>query len=354
MLLLSLPSLLIEKTREKIFRILAPLWSHTQITSLSKSERECQRLESENLLLRAEHGKLRAIIEQNSLMTAFQKELHNYIDDPVRYAESCFILGLLAQAVPAKVIYRDPASWANSLWINIGNQDNQHLKVPIIAKNSPVLVGKALIGVIDYVGQKQSRVRLITDSGLNPSVRAVRGYPQNVILLEHIDAVLRGLQNRNDLGLSAQDQQEISVRLVQLKERLFKPVQEWRLAKGILLGSITASWRGLGSNLKGCGFNYDFSDQEGPARDLRTGKVIGNSDMPPLPLLKVNDLLVTTGMDGLFPSGLPVAEITKIHVIKEGSYTYEIEAKPIIDHLEELHYVYIIPPLGFNLNDQPR
>ena len=72
------------------------------------------------------------------------------------------------------------------------------------------------------------------------------------------------------------------------------------MAKGELHGSSKPLWRGYSQVLKGIGFNYDYADAYGPARDLRTGKTTANS--PGISLLRVNDLLMTTGMDGIFAS----------------------------------------------------
>nr|NGX36367.1 hypothetical protein [Candidatus Anoxychlamydiales bacterium] len=86
-------------------------------------------------------------------------------------------------ALPAKVIFRSPTSWSSSLWINVGDKNNEEVSKLIIAKNSPVVLGQNLIGVVEYVGYNKSRVRLITDAGLIPSVRALRGGNQDKTLL---------------------------------------------------------------------------------------------------------------------------------------------------------------------------
>ena len=83
------------------------------------------------------------------------------------------------ESIPARVIFRSPGTWNSSLWINIGENTNGDYHRTLIAKNSPVLIGNSVVGVIDYVGKDQSRVRLITDSGLVPSVRVARGGEQN-------------------------------------------------------------------------------------------------------------------------------------------------------------------------------
>ena len=96
-----------------------------------------------------------------------------------REEELCNLIKHNLQALPAKVIFRDPALWSNCLWIDLGEQNNETLEKVIVALNSPVVIGDSLIGIIDYVGKKKSRVRLITDPGLVPSVRAIRGNSQN-------------------------------------------------------------------------------------------------------------------------------------------------------------------------------
>ena len=79
--------------------------------------------------------------------------------------------------------FRSSAAWDHFLWINIGETTNERLGKKAIMKNSPVVVGKSVVGVIDYVGRRQSRVRLITDSGLPLSVRVNRAKGQTVYQL---------------------------------------------------------------------------------------------------------------------------------------------------------------------------
>ena len=207
----------------------------------------------------------------------------------------------LLTSLPARVIYRDPSSWSSSLWVNVGENDNTTLGRPIIAKNSPVMSGNALIGVIDFVGKNQSRVRLITDSGLSPSVRTIRGSPLN---------------------------------------------EDGYLAKGEVHGSSVPFWRSRSPILKGIGFNYDYPDEEGPSRDLKTGHVVGTSKGAAVPILKEGDLLVTSGLDGVFPPGLKVGVVSWVNSLKEGSYAYEIEAHPAAGNLNDLQTLFILPALS--------
>ncbi len=193
-------------------------------------------------------------------------------------------------ALPAQVIYRDPSAWSSSLWVRVGEEDNRAVGYTVVAKNSPVVSEGAVVGVIDFVGGKQSRVRLITDSGLSPSVRAVR-------------------------ATSGED---------------------GYLAKGELHGSSAPFWRSRSPVLKGVGFNYDYPDEEGRAREL-------NGDVP---LLKEGDALLTSGLDGVFPQGLSVGVVSWVAPLKPGSYAYDIEVRPAASNLNDLQTVFVLPPVG--------
>lgn len=197
----------------------------------------------------------------------------------------------------AEVIYRQKTNWNESLWISKGEGS--------VKKLSPVLSGDVLIGLIDYVGKNQSRIRLITDPKLSPSVRAKR---------------------------------EIGGR-------------SFLLAKGELEGILDKEGRMGGTLFKGAGFNYDFPDSEGPARDLRTGYALESGSE--IPIIKADDILVTTGLDGLFPKGLKVAKVTKVKPLKEGDFYYEIEAKSLMGNFNDLKWVTVIEPVFFDPQDLP-
>lgn len=236
-------------------------------------QEEFQRLQLENQLLKNE-------------LTTLREHFGNDLG---------YIFYMDFDLIPAKVIFRSPAAWDSTLWINVGKATNAQLGREVVLHNSPVVVGKSVVGIVDYVGEKQSRVRLITDSGLTPSVRAVRKQG---------------------------------------------PITH-KLAKGELHGRSRPLWRSHEHLLRGVGFNYDFADEEGPARDLRS------------PILKNGDLLVTTGLDGVFPPGLQVAHVTKIFPLKEGDYYYELEAHPTAGDLDEFSYMFVLKPLGYESEDRP-
>lgn len=247
----------------------------------------------------------------------------------------------------AHVVARHISSWNSCLWIDIGEDDNKNGAM-VVAKNSPVVSGSALIGVVDYIGKKQSRVCLITDSRLIPSVRAARGSPQSRLLLERFDSLIEQLQHTEN-GMYDQ----LIAQLKRERGNLLADQSNLLLAKGELCGTDSPLWRGVGKHLRGTGFNYDTADHYGPARDLRTGVPIGDGKQDKgLAIINEGDLLLTTGMDGIFPEGLPVALVTKVELLKEGAYYYDIEAKPIAQRLDELSVVYVLPPAAIDPVDQ--
>jgi len=69
-----------------------------------------------------------------------------------------------------------------------------------------------------------------------------------------------------------------------------------------------------------------------------------------MPILKEGDLLVTTGMDGVFYTGLNVAIVESIDDLEEGGYAYSIKAKPCVINLQELEAVFVLPPLSEDEN----
>jgi rod shape-determining protein MreC len=312
LLLMSFSKRYEEKMRGSAVAFFSPLWQWVggvYSSSASDENETVQRLTLENQRLKEENKRLNDLISHEKVILSQAENLTKSPSGNLKNYQQQ-LLSMQSQAIPAHVIFRSPTSWNSSLWINVGRSYNDSLGKPLIVKNSPVLSGSSVVGVIDYVGLNQSRVRLITDPGLNPSVRALR----------------------------IEESQE-----------------PFLLAKGELHGGGKPLWRSQGNVLFGIGFNYDFADEEGPSRDLRTGKPVDSSSkLPTMPIIKVNDILVTTGMDGVFPPGLEVAKVTKIHLLKEGDYYYELEAKPTAGTLDNLSIVFIIPPLGYDPADQPK
>lgn len=363
LLLMSIPRGPTERMRGATIALFAPLWKSIAgfkyygkellgqrpigEESHSKNphtQEEMARLQLKNHFLEAEVTALRQLYQHQK---SINLEMGHYTDDFQKNLNICF------NALPAHVIFRSPASWNSSLWIDVGEMDNAALPIPVIVKNSPVLIGISVVGVIDYVGKQQSRVRLITDSGLTPSVRAMRGGVQNKALLKAAHSLQEYIQNHPALFQNENDSQPMLQSLKLVIHELQKEKSNASLAKGELHGSGKPLWRANGEVLRGIGFNCDFADAQSPARDLRSGKPIENGQGPAIPILKIHDILLTTGMDGVFPAGLRVAEVTKIDQLKEGDYFYELEATPTAGSLDDLSLVFVIPPLGYDSSDQP-
>ena len=334
LMLLSLPLGIVQALRSGTVSVATPF-----VGDVDNVE-EIHRLRLENSLLHFEIEKYRLLLEKEHLVNSQIQQLENVVDEGFHF-ESSETAGFLLSAKVAKVIYRDPASWSSMLWISSGESEG-------IVKNSPVLLGDSVVGVIDYVGSRKSRVRLITDSGLVPSVRVSRGCQQNFMLINRIDVLTEDLLS---VGKDISEEEKINLlnALRSVKKSLSVSCDFYRLAKGELHGMGQPLWRSSGQILKGIGFNYDYPDNYGPARDLRTGISLSDiSDENATPIIEEGDLLVTTGMDGVFPEGLPVARVSKIAMLREGAYMYELEARPVAGNLNELSTVFVIPPVGFD------
>ena len=145
-------------------------------------------------------------------------------------------------------------------------------------------------------------------------------------------------QNRASLN----HQKEYAAFFERIKKRLEEEKAPLYLAKGILQGAPAPLWRKTGTQLVGMGFNYDFADKQGASKRINL--------MQPHSLLQEGDLLVTTGMDGVFPPDLFVAFVTKIYPLKEGDVSYQLEARPYISNMDRLKSCTIIPPIEFDFD----
>lgn len=307
--------------------------------SFENSSDEISRLRLENQTLRAqiEHVYEWVLFDQRvGEQLEFLKGTKDFSQR--RAAHLAQLLAGHLSSLPAQVTYRAPSSWSSSLWINIGEENNRILGKRVIAKNSPVLSDGALVGVVEYVGEKQSRVRLITDSGLSPAVRVNRGGLQNRELSHQLDALSKQLEKRDTLFSSTVEKENFMAQLNKLKKSCGAPWEDGYLAKGEVHGSSAPFWRSRSPLLRGIGFNFDYPDEEGPARELR-----GEAGVP---ILKEGDLLVTSGLDGVFPPGLQVGTVAKIDPLKEGGYAYEIEVRPSANNLNDLQSLFVLPPVS--------
>lgn len=350
LLLFVLSSVFVDKMRFATISAVSPLWkalhwlqpkNQPQVTA-----EEWNGLCLENQLLRSQvEGFREWVLCENSKQEQWEKLA--FFQDAAnqnphvkefykrREREVAKLISLQAQSVTARVIFREPVAWSSVLWLDVGEETNRSFGREIVVKNSPVVLGSSLVGVVEQVEEKRCRVRLITDASLTPAVRAVRGQDQNRLVLSRINALLTALDLNPEKGLTGAETQSLRAELQKIKEKWRKEGVDAFLAKGILYGSSSSYWHSRNSLLKGVGFNYDFADEEGKARPLR-------SSQPPL--IMEGDLLVTTGLDGLFPPGLQVAQVTKVFPLKEGAISYDIEALPIVGNLHSLDLLSVLPP----------
>jgi rod shape-determining protein MreC len=288
---------------KELFLNMTTVWPTGGYHTSPRVVKELEMIRLENYQLKSQLELLKAEL---SLEKVIEDQVHQlmHMTDIDAYAqrrkqEIFRQLELYSHAITARIIFQENGSWKSSVWVNVGEETNQRLKTRLIEKNSPVVIGTTVIGLVDYVGKSRSRVRFITDRALNPSVRAIRGEERSTYL-----------------------------------------------AKGEVQGMRYPLWRSRGTILRGLGFNYDFEDVEGPSRDLRTGKAAATATTGALPLIQVGDAIITTGMDGLFPAGLRVGVISKVYPLKEGSCSYEADIQSYIEEFESLSFLTILPSLS--------
>ena len=228
-----------------------PKFEHQHGFVLSMQE-EMQRLRLENQLLLNQLTDLQVILDEKQLLDRQLKDVSQAsleIADILpkesyqKYHQRMkSLLDVKINCMPARVIFRSLDTWNNSLWINVGTDHNIQGKNPIIAKNSPVLVGDSVVGVIDYVGRRQARVRLITDNTLTPSVRVARGGEQDGQVVEHIDFLLHRLKRTKKLIIANEDRESLSALLKELRVQL-QPMRAFSLSGKRRIAGVQSSSR---------------------------------------------------------------------------------------------------------------
>jgi cell shape-determining protein MreC len=335
---ISLPQNASDLIRSTVVASIAPFWVSTQVSANHASDsQELKSLQLENHQLRSQLdfvyewiGSEKRLREQMELF----RNIHS--DDTAakefisrRSNEIKSLLQKETRAAFARIIYRDPTSWSSSCWIDVGEENNAALGQKIIAKNSPVVFGASLIGIVEFVGKRQSRIRLITDAGLKTAVRAIRGSILDREIVSLAKTLLDRLKKHPESKFD-----RIEEELQTLQNSLPIRWEDGYFAKGEISGASAPYYRALQSRLLGVGFNCDFKDLEGSAQDLRSE------------IIRVGDVLVTSGLDGVFPPGLKVAIVTKVDPLRSGDFAYELEAVPIAGDLAEVSSLYVLPPMS--------
>jgi hypothetical protein len=334
----------VASAKESIFKT-AAVWPSGGYYVSPEMKNELEGLELENHNLRYQVELLKAQVDLEKLVGEEAELLKQFVEDDAyakrRRVEIFRLIDLYTPSVIGKVIFRETASWSSSFWINLGEKTNQVLGKTVIAKNSPVVVGISLLGIVEYVGEHRSRVRLITDASIVPSVRILRGSEQKQVLAQQTRKLLEMV---NDCEETSQDH-PIKKELEEFLQKLNPSGKNFYLAKGELRGMRAPLFRCRHALLQGVGFNYDFEDEEGLARDLRSGRPV-QGNLQEIPLVQKGDILVTTGMDGIFPAGLRTGQVSKVFPLREGASAYELDALSLIENFDDISYVTVLPPLN--------
>lgn len=320
--LFILPEKGVEKLRLCAVGAVAPSWDYAH-QKFAHPLSETKELELENKLLRNQLETVKSVLLSQWTL---QKEFIDTFDPDINFeGKKAYLSEVLfkqCNAIPARVVFREPTNWSNSLWINVGEKDNELLGRQAIEKDSPVVVGKAIVGVVEEVGKTRSRVRLITDPRFTLSVRVFRGGEQNIALCQKLADVIRLLYLREDLESAP----EIARVLQGYQASLPIEKKSIVLAKGELRGASTPFWRTNAQKLKGEGFH-----------------LLNGTDQDKIPLIQNGDLLVTTGLDGVFPPDMHVAYVSKVFPLREGDCMIALEAIPIAQDLNYLTHVFVLP-----------
>lgn len=315
-----------------------------QNSTFIELEENLNLLANENLRLKNSLAACYEIIEQ-AHTTEVKQALNTTLafEDCLFKEDSIKALEAVSCSIPAKVYARPYSHWASFIWVDIGERANRQVHKKVIGKNSPVVFGDHLVGVVEEVYPHTAKVRLITDANLFPSVRVARGDPQVLLLKEAIGKLLE-LSLVVETGLDNEELQRWHVLSEKVNDRL-KLKGSRLLAKGFIHGKGGALWHSRTQTFLGTGFNYDFSDKVGPALDLGTGLPYeeGGARKNGLTMIQEGDVLMTTGMDGIFPAGLKAGLVTKVLPLEEGAYFYQLEAKPLYNP-DALSSVFILPP----------
>ena len=249
--------------------------------------------------------------------------------------EANHTIGATHPFLVATVIFQPSAPWSNSLWIDAG-YSSENSSFPL-TKNCPVLIQDVVIGMVDFVGKKASRVRLISDPSLHIAVRVVRGNKE----ASRIISAVNDLQEAVKKYPCLLPKPEFASTLHKLLECIPGSIQAENvvlLAKGELQGAEHPARPAV---FRGIGFNYDFSDEEGEKRDLRSGQ--RSLTDPKTLLIRPGDLLETSGLDGVFPRGLRVATVSTVFPLDEGAIFYQILAQTEAKGFPNFDFVTVIP-----------
>lgn len=224
----------------------------------------------------------------------------------------------------AKVFFYDFVPWSHQAWVNVGKEEG-------IQPNSPVTVGGVVVGVIEEVKDHQSQMRLITDPKLIIAARLAQGKWKDRFLWSQFLA----LSYHCSLYEEYQHNASLLKKLAREVESTLSVCPSKLTAKGLVKGSSSLLYKGA-CVLEGKEFQCEKADEESPSLSL-SSLVIQNGD-----------LLVTSGLDGIFPPGLFLGLVSKVN---QKDFSYDLSISSCAGDLSLLEYVTILPPVSVKAYD---
>ncbi|MFZ4098885.1 MAG: rod shape-determining protein MreC [Chlamydiia bacterium] len=229
--------------------------------------------------------------------------------------------------VRVRVLAREAGAWHRFLWIDAGRETCSKEQLRL---NSPVVQGDALVGVVDYVGRRQSLVRLITDPGCCPAIEVGEHGPETTwkVLRVRLEELL---SHRASISPHARQQ------LLQALSACSPSDQAVPRMQGTMLGMRERE--GGSPRLRGQLFHAEW-----------VAKITSGV---PLQWPEAGHLLLTSGLDGIFPSGLRVGYLLSLNEEPAGEPTRGFVAVPVVEDLDELRWLTVLPPGRFSQDDRP-
>ncbi len=244
-------------------------------------------------------------------------------------------LNLFGRYAFAKIIFKEPFSSSSYAWINLGEGYNKKIGNNLIQKNSPVVYGDHLLGIVEEVFPNHSKIRLITDPNLVVSVRSSRGDQQLKIVNAKASDLLDSLELIQELSWAKKE--GLKELLIELTKDLEKDGHDRFYAKGEVFGAEYSPFLAFQNALIGEGFYLQTAQKS----LQQSANIDGFKEIA----IKQGDLLVTTGLDGLFPKGLKVGIVLKVEPSQLGQLAYKINAKSTLPDMNEIEYVQVLPPI---------
>jgi len=243
-------------------------------------------------------------------------------------------LNYFSQYALGRVIFVEPFASSSLAWIDIGDKYNQQVGETVVAKNSPVVIADQLVGVVEEVYPKFSKIRLITDPKLAINVKAVRGKEQMKDVQSKAEELLDCLELIKDIKYERKE--ELIAQLIQLIQGLKLDGHDRYYALGEISGSEYSFLSKNRDQLVGTGFSL-----KGSYRQLQDDPSKGFQEIA----VMKGDLLVSTGKDGVIPAGLKVGWVVDVGKASMGKSTYAIRARSACRELHRLEYVQVLPPM---------